>query len=482
MRTSRTHAASTRTTVLVLVTVAMLLAAGVAALASPPAAHAAMLRGLDDPQLPYLSQDDRAAHLHEIAALLNARVLRLDCVWPLAEPTAGTFTDDGYLGNLLATAQAARALGVKVIVTINHVPRWASDSAFWDDPPSSAYSGYQPFYPIRESALDDYTAFATHLATLLKGTVMGYEAYNEPNLWTNLYPQRTKGDAFFSVHRYVQYLKAFDKGIKAGDPVALVAGGATAPHGSNDASNKFWMSPQAFANAFKTAGGGAYCDIYSHHPYVPGSYPQAMDPSLAPLSPNATVSLQNIGVLLKLFPKKPFWMTEYGFATNYSVYFGPGVTETNQARYLKKAYAMAARHSQIKMLVWYQLRDTSPSGRTDDQLGMYLGLRRVAGGTKPAWYAYAGGNRISLSAPARARRGALIRLSGRYTCATVGGVRGKRLSLQHKVGGGSWRTIRYLTTRADGKYSTRLPFGGTQRYRLVWPGVVTGISRLVRVR
>ncbi|HMK93110.1 MAG TPA: cellulase family glycosylhydrolase [Thermoleophilia bacterium] len=473
-----------RAAVFTLATVVLVVAAVVAALslAAPPAAQAALLRGLDDPALPTLSQADRDARLHEIGAQLRATVVRLDCEWPHAEPDAGVYTDDGYLGGFVATAEALHAQGVKVIVTINHVPRWASDSAFWNDPPSSAYSGYQVFYPIREGALDNYSAFATHLAKALKGVVLGYEAFNEPNLWTNLYPQRTAGDHAFAAHRYVQYLKAFQAGVRAGDPDALVAGGATAPHGSNDAGNTFWTSPQAFANAFKAAGGGQYCDVYSHHPYVPGSYPSAMDPALPPLSPSQTVSLQNVDVLLKLFPKKPFWMTEYGFSTADSIYFGAGISERAQAAYLKKGYAMAARHPQIKMLVWYLLQDVSPTGDSSSPKGWYLGLRRVAGGAKPAWYAFAGGNRISLTAPKTARRRALIRLSARYTCASIGGVKGKRLALQHKVGGKPWATMRWITTGDDGRCTTRLRFGGTQRYRLVWPGVVTGVSRLVRMR
>ena len=462
--------------------VAVIVAVSAAALATPSAARAGLLRGLDDTRMGTLSQADRDAHLHEITALLHARLIRIDCNWPDAEPSRGGYTDTGYLGNVVAAAQAAHALGVKVIVTIAYVPKWASDSAFWDDPPSSDYTGYQRFYPMKASALDDFTSFAKHLSSALKGDVLGYEPYNEPNLWTNLYPQRTAADGEFAVHRYIDYLKAFRAGVRAGDPDALVAGGATAPHGSNDRTNPFWTSPQAFATAFKAAGGGGDCDVYSHHPYVPGSYPAAMDPALPPLSPSRTVSLQNIGVLLKLFPRKPFWMTEFGFSTADSLHFGPGITFTNQAIYLKKGFAMAARHRQITTLVWYDLQDSSPTGDDSSPQGWYLGLRRVGGGTKPSWYAYARGNRISLSAPPSARRGALIRLSGRYTCKSVGGVQGKRLTLLHKVGGKPWAIVRHVVTGADGRFSLRLRCGATQRYRLVWPGVVIGVSRLVTTR
>ncbi len=64
------------------------------------------------------------------------------------------------------------------------------------------------------------------------------------------------------------------------------------------------------------------------------------------------------------------------------------------------------------MLVWQPLQDSSPSGKPTDPNGYYVGLRRVDGTAKPAWYAYAGNNRIALQTPPSARRGARITLRG----------------------------------------------------------------------
>ena len=158
------------------------------------------------------------------------------------------------------------------------------------------------------------------------------------------------------------------------------------------------------------------------------------------------------------------------------------MTEAQQAAYLTKAFALAARHSQVKLLIWYLLQDTSPTGKPTSPLGWYLGLRRVSGTAKPAWYAFARGNHIGLAAPARARRGSRIILRGRFTCASIGGVPGVRLLVERRVGAGHWRVVRSVATRAGGAYAVRVTLGVTQRLRIVFPGVVRSRQRLVTAR
>ncbi len=404
--------------------------------------------------------------------------MRLLVSWPQGEPTKGIYAD-AYLADVKTIADAASAAGMKVIVTVCYVPRWASDKSFWGDPPSSQYSGYQDFYPMTSSALDDFQAFADYLATTLKGGVFAYECWNEPNLWPYLFPQRTMSDGQFAAHTYLKYLHHFSAGIRAGDPAAVVVAGATAPAG--DDNGKYRTPPQMFAQQLKNDGAADYFDAFSHHPYVVGGRPD-LDPGLPPAHPDRYVELQNISTLLKIFPTKPFYLTEYGFSTDFSWMFGAGVTETQQAAWLRKAYRMAATHPQVKMLMWYLIRDQSRTGSSSNPNGCYTGLRRVSGGAKPSWYAFAGGNRLTLVTPTSARRGTAIRLQGRLSCASVGGVMGKTLQIKRKRGSGRWLLVRSVTTGNDGNFSTKVILGATQRYRLVWPGVVSSPIRLVRVR
>ena len=101
------------------------------------------------------------------------------------------------------------------------------------------------------------------------------------------------------------------------------------------------------------------------------------------------MTLNNLGTLLRLFPGKPFYLTEYGYNTRPSIFFAWfAVSERTQARYLKRAYAYAGRYSRVKVLVWFLVRDWRPAGSPADR-GIYTGLSRVNGERKPSWYAFA---------------------------------------------------------------------------------------------
>lgn len=457
----------------IIVVAAVFIAAAWAGGAFAPPAQAAVLRGIDDSNLLSLPTSQRSQQLSELTTSLRASVLRLDCQWALAEPARGQYTDSGYLGRLVATATAAHKLGLKIIVTMGGIPKWASASSFWRHPPAG-YSGYQPFYPMATSATSAYQAFAAHLATDLKGVVLGFEAYNEPNLWTNLYPQRTASDSLFAVDTYLRYLKAFSAGIRSAHTGALVIAGSTAPTGDNDI---FRTDPLTFARALAARGAARYFDVYAHHPYVPGC---TINMNPAAPAPVRTITLANIAALLRVFPTKAFYLTEYGYSTQYSIAFGAPVSEAQQAAYLTEAYTLAARYGQIKMLVWGSLQDSSPSGRTSDARGSYYGLRRINGTAKPAWYAFAGNNHLTLLAPTSVRYGALARLYGRLTCASVGGVAGQHLVLQLQRGTHPWVTLGTVSTGSGGNYAINVTISQTERFRLVWPGVVTSCARLIR--
>jgi hypothetical protein len=108
-------------------------------------------------------------------------------------------------------------------------------------------------------------------------------------------------------------------------------------------------------------------------------------PGQPPNDASTTVTLFNLRTLLRVFPRKPFFITEYGYNTRPTMAFGGfAVTEKAQARYLRDAYRIAARHPQVKLLVWYLLRDAGAPTET----GVYSGLRRLNGERKPAWYTF----------------------------------------------------------------------------------------------
>ena len=154
--------------------------------------------------------------------------------------------------------------------------------------------------------------------------------------------------------------------------------GDTSPVGLNDPHR---TSSLRFARFFRQAKAGRYLDVYSHHPYTPhGSINSA--PDQPPNDPSTTVTLSNLRSLLRLFPTKPFYLTEYGYNTQPNPSIGLYVSQATQARYLKAAYRYAARYPQVKLLVWYLGRDARPPGAVADQ-GVYTGLRRPNGERRP---------------------------------------------------------------------------------------------------
>ena len=178
-------------------------------------------------------------------------------------------------------------------------------------------------------------------------------------------------------------LKAFHAGVQRARTGVRVIAGATAPVGLNDI---YRTSPQRFARFLQRNHAGRYFDVYSHHPYTPGGslYPA---PGQPPNDPSTTVTLGNLRTLLRLFPRKPFYLTEYGYATRPCVALGGfAVSEAEQARYLRQAYRVAASYRQVKLVVWFLLRDQAPPG--DPETGVYSGLRRANGERKPSWYSF----------------------------------------------------------------------------------------------
>jgi len=102
-----------------------------------------------------------------------------------------------------------------------------------------------------------------------------------------------------------------------------------------------------------------------------------------PRFPQYTVTLGNLRVLLAIFTGESFHLSEYDYPTELSKAWGAGsVGEDEQARFLTEAYEHAAGFDQVKMLVWFLLRDT---GKGPDQWRVLIfGLSRPDGSRKPS--------------------------------------------------------------------------------------------------
>jgi hypothetical protein len=184
-------------------------------------------------------------------------------------------------------------------------------------------------------------------------------------------------------------------------------------------------------------------------------------------------------------------LTEYGYQTAACQAFtGQHVNQITQATYLRRAYAYVARYKQVKLLMWYDLKDSSPAGTP--YLGWYTGLQTASGAAKRAWFVFAGGNHLTLSAPASVKRGATLTLTGQLACITVGGLPGnvgKPLVVQRHLPGRPWLTVKTVYSQAAGAYSgpaglytAQLRPKASAYYRVTWLGVTTSRIRHVAVK
>jgi len=474
-------------------TLALFLAGAALALlaAAPvvPSAYAAD-KGIVDHRLEYHGGIDLApvaAYAEEMGPSgLNARWTRVFAYWDQLQPSAPGVADpgdadgdgfnDAYVHELDTVVGALRAQGIRVILTGSDPPSWARDAAYkkyWTKNPTTAVVRVGD--PEVRTAFQDYARF---LAAHFKGYgVRHLEVWNEPNL--RLIPQIVGGKVV-GPEVYRKMLVSFSRGAHAGSPSAAVIAGATSRMGSNGTSAGS-TSPQWFARYLKRRGATRWFDAYSHHPY--STRMSAPQPGAQPRRPDISVTLGNLPVLLKLFPTKPFYLTEYCYSTSRNDAFVLAVSRAFQARYLRQALRILATrpYRQVKVLLWFLVRDWQSVPGDSSSVGVYTGVVDSKGVRKPSWWAFAGGNRIAVTAPTKARARTRFVVSGTVTT-REGALAGEVMTLQRRgLKAKSWVAAKTVRTKADGSYAFAVYQTRATRYRVVWKGVRESSSVTVRL-
>ena len=102
------------------------------------------------------------------------------------------------------------------------------------------------------------------MASYAKGTVVGYEILNEPNLpfeWGG--PPDPAG--------YTAFLKAAYRGVKSGDPGAIIIGGGPSPNTGGFGGT---IEDTDFLNGMYAAGAKGYMDALGVHNYGGNTEPE----------------------------------------------------------------------------------------------------------------------------------------------------------------------------------------------------------------
>jgi hypothetical protein len=406
---------------------------------------------------------------------LGSSYTRVSVHWGRFQPTApdaaGVDTyDPEYLAELDAVIAALSAQHIRVILTCTDVPEWASDQRYWVDHTYDSDIAARMDDPVVRNAWQRLGGF---LAARYKGRADYFEVWNEPNLGSGIYPQLVgKKKTPVGPSTYVKMLKAFSAGVHSANSQAVVIAGATSRRGANDVHS---TSPQWFASYLKSHGAARYFQAYSHHPYTPPRYDPR--PDAKPRRPTHEVTLGNLSTLLKIFPTKPFYLTEYGLSTGKNDLFCVTVSAAKQAQYLNEAYALVARYRQVKVMLWYLLTDWVDPSQAPK--GIFSGLQKEDGTLKPAWFAFARSNQISVTTPSSAVPKATFPVQGALTTKT-GPRAGETLLLQARASGQKgWARVGSAKTLADGTYAFNVSQKQTRSYRVVWDGVCQSAARKV---
>jgi hypothetical protein len=219
------------------------------------------------------------------------------------------------------------------------------------------------------------------------GAVTRWAVWNEPNLALFLTPQFNASGKIVSPAEYAKLYMAAYKGIKAGNPRALVAAGETSNRGHNVPTHSVQdsVAPATFAHLVAVANPHLPMSAWSTHPY----------PSEYRLGPNQKVAYPNVGLtnlsklgdsLRQWFHRRiPIWVTEWAEQTSPECTArcaaGGGVSHAQQAKDAKTALQLAQANPYVEMFVWFVFRDST--SRT-----WFSGLLSKGGAKKPAYNAF----------------------------------------------------------------------------------------------
>jgi hypothetical protein len=285
---------------------------------------------------------------------LGTHWVRLFLTWPDLEPERGVFAPNWFA----SYEQTFRSLpaGTKVLLDVVGTPSWESGSGNEHTPPANPY---------------DYAAFVAALAQRFGTRVSAYEIWNEedsPNWWAG-------GP---NPAAYAQLLKVTYPAIKAADPSAtVVLGGLT--------GNDF----QFLEGVYAAGGKGSFdavgvhtdtaCNKLSPYEFVRGPEDRLVDDSFLAYREVHAVMLAN-------GDDKPIWMTELSWRTTstacaegrWAGQTAAGVSEEQQATYLRQAYHCLAQAPYVKVALWFPLTDGG---------AITSGLIRENGSHKPSFAA-----------------------------------------------------------------------------------------------
>jgi len=384
----------------------------------PPAMTAqphALLDGVNIPSIGAYSSTHAIDQTIAEAHALHATVVRTDVAWSILEPRAPGQIEPRELAETDRLVADAAAAGIRVVMTVDSTPCWASSA------PSAVLRKCSPTadgeanaWPPTDPA--QYGAFTAFLAQRYGSRLAAIEVWNEPDQSNERYlagPEKAS--------HYAAILRAAYPAIKRADPTVPVLGGSLV--GSNG----------LFLRALYAAGIKGYYDALAVHYY---------NLTLASLRSIRETQLANGDT-------KPLWLDEFGWSNCWPrqrlQQEQACVTSRVQAANFLNTLRELARTPYLAAAIVYKLQDTS----SED-----FGLLSLAGARKPAFAAVA---RVFASPFGSISAVSLsLRRHGKQVVASGSGPVGDFMELEAFKGA----TLRYralFTLNRFNRYSVKLP-------------------------
>jgi hypothetical protein len=309
-----------------------------------------------------------------LAANLGVGWIKQQVDWNSTEYARGLYRW-GELDHLVAEAQK---YGLKIMFSVARAPGFSRPEPVEEDGPPSDFSIFRDFMHA--------------LSNRYRGRVAAYELWNEPNL------KREWRGFDLSADKFAELVKAGAKGVREGDPEAIIISGAPAVTGIDDGIEA--IDDRRFLREMVQAGVGDLVDAIGVHPYGAANPPdeRAVDAQHLRSGYNTHPSfffLDTIEdyhqILSGANIAKPLWITEFGWPSieNFGEVDTSGwdyardVTEADQSAYLLRAIELRRDRPWLGPLLIWNL-NIAPLLGADRSESAYS-LLRPDGSERPAY-------------------------------------------------------------------------------------------------
>jgi hypothetical protein len=264
---------------------------------------------------------------------------------------------------------SARANRIEPVLNVTGFPAWSN---------GGRETSWAPKHP------QDYANFMAAVVAKYP-QVSRWIIVSEPGSFYNFQPQGGGGKT--APRLYARLLDAAYAAMHRVRKNVVVIGGGVHPYGLNDAHT---TAPDTFiANMVLPNGRRPRLDMFAINPYT--ERPLDLNLAKRPLR----VDFDDLDWLKRrldrLWPHRHLriFIDEFGWNTEHEalgwLYV---VSRKQQAAYLRKAYALAARVGRVDTMCWYQLYDAGPRRNSTQWLNWTSGLRTSSGARKLSWWAF----------------------------------------------------------------------------------------------